>query len=79
MYNRSEAKENLETALEKATEGSLNAIAVEISRDLVRVYQSIAVEHEENGDPTSALDFFEKCLEMARRVQDSDKEAECYQ
>lgn len=31
------------------------------------------------NDPNSSLEFFEKCLDMAKRVQDQAKEAECYQ
>lgn len=51
VYNKFEAKENLETALEKACEGNLESIKREVSKDLVRVYQLIAQEHDENGDP----------------------------
>lgn len=35
----------LETALEKAQEGQLTLISKEISKDLVRVYQQIAIEY----------------------------------
>jgi tetratricopeptide (TPR) repeat protein len=45
----------------------------------VRVYQLIAMEFDENGDYEHSLQFFEKCLEMAHRVNDKDKAAECYQ
>ena len=79
VYNKFEAKENLETALEKAAEGNLDGIARDVSKDLVRVYQSIAVDHDQNNEPEAALDFFEKCLDMAHRVEDQAKEAECYQ
>jgi len=37
------AKSNLETALGKAEEGSLNKLEKEISKELVRVYQTIAL------------------------------------
>ena len=37
------------------------------------------MEYEQQGDNASSLQFFEKCLEMAQRVEDTDKEAECYQ
>jgi len=79
VYNKFEAKENLETALEKASEGNLDNIAFECSKDLARVYQSIAMDFNEQGDPNSSLEFFEKCLDMSKRVQDTAKEAECYQ
>jgi hypothetical protein len=36
---------NLETALEKAVEGMLENPAREFSRDLVRVYQTIAIQY----------------------------------
>jgi hypothetical protein len=51
VLNKFEAKENLETALEKAVEGNIEHIAREVSKDLVRVYQLIAIEFDENGDP----------------------------
>lgn len=38
VYNKGEAQQNLETALEKASEGNLENIAREVSKDLVRVY-----------------------------------------
>lgn len=70
VYNKFEAMENLETALEKAAEGQLESIAEGVTRDLVRVYQSIAIDHNENNDPNASLEYFEKCLDMARRVHD---------
>lgn len=70
---------HLETALDKAVEGNLENIAREISKDLVRVYQLIAIEYDEKGEAELSLQFFEKCLEVARRAHDVDKEAECYQ
>jgi tetratricopeptide (TPR) repeat protein len=79
VFNKFEAQANFETALDKATEGNLDNIAREISKDLVRVYQLIAIEYDEKGEAELSLQFFEKCLEMAHRVHDTDKEAECYQ
>ena len=38
VFNKFEAQADFETALEKATEGNLENIAREISKDLVRVY-----------------------------------------
>lgn len=70
---------HLETALEKAVEGMLDSIARDISRDLVRVYQLIAIEYREKTEYDLALTFFEKCLDVAKRANDKDKEAECYQ
>jgi len=39
VFNKFEAKNHLETALEKAKEGQLGQVVKEISNDLVRVYQ----------------------------------------
>lgn len=47
VLNKFEAQTNFETALEKAVEGNLENIAREISKDLVRVYQSIAMEYDD--------------------------------
>ena len=47
--------EHLQTALEKAEEGQLQAIQKEISKNLVRVYQQIAVEYQEKGEFDNAL------------------------
>lgn len=44
VLNIFEAMGKLETALEKAIDGSLTKIEKEISRELVRVYQIIAIE-----------------------------------
>jgi hypothetical protein len=79
MFNKFKAQANFKTALDKATSGNLDNIAREISKDLVRVYQLIAIEYDENGEAELSMQIFEKCLEMAHRVHDTDKEAECYQ
>ena len=71
--------EHLQTALEKAEEGQLQAIQKEISKNLVRVYQQIAVEYQEKGEFDNALQFFEKCLDVSQRANDKKQEAECYQ
>lgn len=47
VLNKFEARNNFETALEKAVEGNIETIAREISKDLVRVYQLIAMEFDE--------------------------------
>lgn len=44
VLNIFEAMNKLETALEKAIDGALNKIEKEISRELVRVYQVIAID-----------------------------------
>jgi hypothetical protein len=38
---------NLETALQKAIDGNLGKIEKEISRELVRVYQIIAIQFQD--------------------------------
>jgi len=45
VLNYFEALMNLETALEKAVEGMLENHARDISRDLVRIYQTIAIQY----------------------------------
>lgn len=71
---------HLETALDKAVEANLDPrIQRDISNDLVRVYQLIAIEYDEKGEADLSLQFFEKCLDVARRAHDTVKEAECYQ
>lgn len=45
----------LETALAKATEGNLDRIKVEILKDLVRVYQQIAKEYQNDGQYEMSL------------------------
>ena len=42
VHNKYEAMGNLETALQKATDGSENKLEKAISKELVRVYQLIA-------------------------------------
>lgn len=79
VYNKFEAKENLETALEKAVEGKIHKIELEVQKDLVRVYQLIAQDFQSEGNAEDALAYFNKCLEMTQKVKDTDKEAECYQ
>lgn len=37
------------------------------------------MDFNEQGDAEQSKLFFEQCLEMARRVEDYQKEAECYQ
>ena len=79
VLNHFEAMSRLETALERAVEGMLDSVARDISRDLVRVYQQIALDYLNANDFDLSLTFFEKCLDVARRANDKDKEAECYQ
>ena len=55
VLNKAEAMEHLQTALEKAEEGQLQNIQKEISKNLVRVYQQIAVEYQDKGEFDNAL------------------------
>lgn len=70
---------NLETALDKATEGHLDDLEKQISQDLVRVYQIIAVQFQEQNDFDKSLQYFQKCLEASQRAQNKTMEGECYQ
>lgn len=70
----------LETALKKASEDpNLDRLIKEISADLVKVYMRIAAEFQEQLDFESALLNFNKSLDVAKRAQNEDIEAECYQ
>lgn len=62
VLNKHFSMENLETALEKATDGNLARLEKEISKELVRVYQKIAISFQEQNEFDKALQFFEKCL-----------------
>jgi tetratricopeptide (TPR) repeat protein len=79
VLNIFEAMNHLETALEKTVESGLAKIEREISRELVRVYQVIAIDVQERDEVDRSLEYFEKCLEASKRANDKEKEAECYQ
>jgi len=49
---------HLETALEKATDGNIDSLQKEISRDLVKVYQTIAVQFQDQNEFDKSLQFF---------------------
>ncbi len=74
-----EAKNYLETALERSIDGSLTKIEKIISIDLVRVYQVIAIDFQNRDEFDKSLEYFDKCLEASKRANMKDKEAECYQ
>lgn len=76
--NIAKAQEYYEVALEKALDKSLHAIAKTISEQLIRVYEKLAASHEEDGDYTKSLDYYEKCLDASKRALNTKKEAECY-
>ena len=78
MLNIFEAKNYLETALVKACDESLTSIEKKISEDLVRVYSNIAIEFQEREDYAKSLEYFEKCLDVAKRAGKRDKAADCY-
>jgi hypothetical protein len=50
VFNYFEAKDYLENALERAVEGALENPAREFSRDLVRIYQTIAIQYQNNNE-----------------------------
>ncbi len=79
VLNIFEAMNHLETALEKSIDAAKPKIEKEISSDLVRVYQIIAIDFQERDEFDRALEYFEKCLEASKRANDKEKEAECYQ
>jgi hypothetical protein len=60
--NKNEAMLHLETSLEKASDDKkLDKLVKEISTNLVRVYMSVANEHQDVGNFGEALQYFEKC------------------
>ena len=80
VFNIFNSMGNLETALEKAISATtLTKLEKEISKQLVRVYQKIAVQFVEQNDFDKALQFFQKCLDASQRAEDRLMEAECYQ
>lgn len=80
VLNIFEAMGNLETALQKAIHaGTLQKLEKEISRELVRVYQIIAIQFQDQNDFDKSLQFFQKCLDASQRAENRDQEAECYQ
>lgn len=78
-FNKGEAMTNFETALQKAIEVQDQKLEREISKELVKVYQIIALEFQEHNNFDDALKFFEKCLTASRSSKNKDQEAECYQ
>jgi hypothetical protein len=53
---------HMETAMDKCVEGSLDELEKHISKDLVRVYQTIASQFSDQNDFDKSLEFFQKCL-----------------
>jgi len=78
VMNKFEAMGKLETALEKATSANLERIKIEILKDLVRVYQQIAKEYQQEGQYEMSLQFYDKCVNVSQQAGDIHKEAECY-
>ncbi len=76
--NVARAQEYYEGAIEKALDKSLHAIAKTISEQLIRVYEKLAANFEEDGDYAKTLDYYEKCLDASKRALNTKKEAECY-
>lgn len=72
VQNKYEAMGNLETALEKANEGMDQKLEKDISKELVRVYQIIANDFQEQGDFDKALQFFEKCLTATKQAKNRE-------
>ena len=78
-FNKYEAVTNFETALQKAQELQESKLEREISKELVKVHQVIALEFQDNNDFDMALRNFDKCLVASRSAKNKDQEAECYQ
>jgi tetratricopeptide (TPR) repeat protein len=72
------AQEYYETALEKGLDKDLHAIVKQISEQLIRIYEKLAVTYEDSGDYQKTLDYYDKCLDASKRALNPTKEAECY-
>lgn len=82
VMNKNEAMHHLETSLSKVQEADdpkLERLVKEISANLVKVYMQIALEQQEQANFSDALDYFERCLDVAKRAENAEIEAECYQ
>jgi tetratricopeptide (TPR) repeat protein len=79
VHNIFPAMSNLETALEKATDGHHEDLGNVILIDLVRVYQTVAEQFQNQNDFNEALNFFQKCLDATQKAGHKEQEAECYQ
>ena len=80
VFNIDMARENLETALEKALESRLERIVPKVQLNLIRVYQIIAetaLDEQENFE--KSLEYFNKCLNVSKDANQKEKEAVCYQ
>lgn len=74
------ARENLETALEKAIESRLDRIVPSVQKQLIRVYKVIAEQAlSEQEDFDRALEYFNKCLGVSKDAKVQQEEADCYQ
>ncbi len=73
--NTPNAMNYLEIALNKAIEGNLNKGIKEVSKELINVYEKIAVDYQIQEDFETSLTFYEKCLSATKNAQDGDKEA----
>ena len=65
VMNIFHAMNNLVTALGKAEDANLTNLEKKISKELVRVYQTIALQKQAQNDFDESLKFFEKCLESS--------------
>jgi len=78
VYNINNAMQYLEIALNKAVDISDKKCILKVSKELMRVYETIAGEYEASQDYETSLLFYEKCLSATKNAKDIDKEAQCY-
>lgn len=69
----------LETARDKTIEGNISKLEKIVSKELVRVYQIIAIQFQDSNEFDKSLNFFQKCLDASQKAEKKDQEAECYQ
>lgn len=69
----SNAKDYLEQALNKAIEAQDQKGINKVSKELMRIYDEIASEYQQQNDFETALSYYEKCLSTTKNAKDLDK------
>lgn len=65
--------------MQEAEDPKLEKLVKEISANLVKVYMQIARTQQDQANFAEALEYFQRCLDVAKRAENVEIEAECYQ
>jgi len=65
--------------VQEAEDPKLEKLVKEISANLVKVYMQIARTQQDQANFAEALEYFQRCLDVAKRAENVEIEAECYQ